>query len=355
MHRLWKALVAAAALPILTALPARGLADTATVRTDGVCFTVHNQGDPMPSSVYGVRFYVGDPRPETKAIVLVHGHSITHAFWDVAPGFSVARNLARAGYLVFAYDRLGYGKSPYQRPRGAGFTLTVSSQRSMLHEIVTQVKSGTYTFTAGDGTCGRGQVAGLTSSSVILMGHSAGGAIVGGYPGIYHDVAAVAPIGWTNQGFSRQGAAYIASTLGPQWAGGSDYVTLFPSEEACRRTLLYLPEVVPSLLPTLCHRLVDAPAGEALSIGRAYAENLAAISRVGPGIPVLLAFQDRDFFFSADNYANEVRYWKTHCGCDVESWTQQATGHALIAHRSMPTFTSKVVAWLGSKGLASEQ
>lgn len=353
MHRLL-ALVAVAALSILTGLPVRALADTATVRTDEVCFTVHNQGDPTPSSVNGVRFYVGNPTPETKVIVLVHGHSITHAFWDVAPDFSVARNLARAGYLVLAYDRLGYGKSPYQRPRGSGFTLTVSSQRAMLHEIVTQVKSGAYTFTAGDGTCDRGRVAGLTSPTVILIGHSGGGAIVSGYPGIYHDVAAVAPVGWTNQGMSSQGAAYIATTLAPQWAAGNDYVSLFPSEEACRRALLYLPEVVPSLLPTFCPSLVDAPAGEALSIGRAYAENLAAISRVGPDIPVLLAFADRDFFFSANDYANEVGYWKAHCGCDVESWTQQATGHALIAHRSMPTFTSKVVAWLRSKGLAPE-
>ena len=56
-------------------------------------------------------------------------------------------------------------------------------------------------------------------------------------------------------------------------------------------------------------------------------------------------------FFPPDRNAREVEYWTAHCGCDVESWTQQGTGHALIAHMSMPTFTSKVVTWLGSKGL----
>jgi hypothetical protein len=86
--------------------------------------------------------------------------------------------------------------------------------------------------------------------------------------------------------------------------------------------------------------------------GRTYAENLAAIARVGPRIPALLAFEERDFFFPMGKNSAEVRYWKAHCGCDVESWVQRDTGHALIAHRSMPTLTSKVVAWLGTKGPA---
>ena len=54
-----------------------------------------------------------------------------------------------------------------------------------------------------------------------------------------------------------------------------------------------------------------------------------------------------------DKDAEEFRYWQAHCGCDVESWTQPETGHALYAHRSMPAFTDKVVTWLGSKGLAA--
>ena len=58
-------------------------------------------------------------------------------------------------------------------------------------------------------------------------------------------------------------------------------------------------------------------------------------------------------FFPPDKDAEEFRYWQAHCGCDVESWTQPETGHALYAHRSMPAFTDKVVTWLGSKGLAA--
>ena len=110
-----------------------------SVRTDEVCFTVHNDGDPDPSAVYGVRYSTGGPM--TTAIVLVHGVSPAHEYWDLRPDFSVARNLAAAGYTVFSYDRLGWGRSHYDRPEG-GHRLTVSAAQSMLHEIVGQVKAG---------------------------------------------------------------------------------------------------------------------------------------------------------------------------------------------------------------------
>jgi len=58
-----------------------------SVRTDEVCFAVHNEGDPVEGSVYGVRYYGEDPGPRTKVILLVHGGSVTHAFWDVRPDF----------------------------------------------------------------------------------------------------------------------------------------------------------------------------------------------------------------------------------------------------------------------------
>jgi pimeloyl-ACP methyl ester carboxylesterase len=157
--------------------------DSAAIRTDDVCFTVHNEGDPLPSRVYGVRYYRTEPGPRTPVIILVHGNSVTHSFWDVRPDldFSVTRRLAEAGYLVVAYDRLGYGNSPYRRPHGAGYTLSISSQRSMLHEIVGQVKAGNYSYaTTGGCSGGTGRVVGLSSPGVVIIGHSGGGGVVSG-------------------------------------------------------------------------------------------------------------------------------------------------------------------------------
>ena len=326
-----------------------------SVHTDQICFEVRNQGDPEPSSLYGVRYYVGNPHPWTRTIILVHGNSITHAFWDARPDFSVARGLAEAGYLVIAYDRLGYAKSPYPRPRGAGYTLTLSRHRAMLHEVVAQVRSGTYRF-ALDGGCSDepGRPVALGSHTVILVGHSGGGLMVSGYPGMYHDVAAVVQAGWSNQGFSPAVAPFVARTVGPQLAAGNDYANLFPTPEDCETGVLYLPGVVPSLAPGLCRATVPAPAGELAGMAATIAETLPAITRVGPGLPVLLAWEDHDFFFSDDRQGAETQYWTTYCGCDVQSWTEAATGHAFIAHLSMPTFIAKVQSWLASEGLAAE-
>jgi pimeloyl-ACP methyl ester carboxylesterase len=289
-------------------------------------------------------------------IVLVHGNSVTHAFWDVHPDFSVARRLAQAGYLVVTYDRLGYGNSPYRRADGAGYSLTLSSQRSMLHEIVGQMKAGAYGIAPAGSCAGAGPAVGVASTSVVIVGHSAGGAIVSGYPGRFHDVAAMVQAGFSNQGIPAEAGLYLASVWAPQAAAGKDYWAIAPTVADCERAVLYRPGLLSSIFPDVCRppSFGEAPAGEAAGLGRVIAENDFAIHQVGAGIPVLLAWEDHDFFFPESTARSETAYWKAHCGCDVESWTQQDTGHALVAHRSMPTFTTEVVAWLARKGLGPE-
>lgn len=360
-RRRWTMALAPATCSVLVAQSGPVSSTTAAVaaapvvRTEPVCFRVDNPGDPVPSEVHGLRYHVEDPRPASKVIVLVHGNSVTRAFWEPTAGYSVARSLAVAGYQVLAYDRLGYGTSPYPRPRGAGYTLTLSAQRAMLHQIVAQVKDGSYTV-APDGRCSDGSArpTGVGTGTVVLLGHSGGGLMVSGYPGTYHDVAAVIQVGWSSQGFSPPTIPYVARTVGPQLATGNDYVNLFPTPEDCQTTVLYPPAVVPSLGPQLCRSTVAAPAGEFADLAPTIAETLVAIGRVGPGLPVLLAWEDHDFFFSADSESAEDSYWKAHCRCDVHSWVQPETGHAFIAHRSMPSFVAEVVRWLGSRGLGAD-
>lgn len=98
------------------------------------------------------------------------------------PGdLSVARGLARAGYVVVTYDPLGYHRSSYDLPQG-GRLLSLGAHRGMLHEIVEQLRGGDY---GTDGNCFArdGAMARVGSGRVVLMGHSTGAAIVGGYAG----------------------------------------------------------------------------------------------------------------------------------------------------------------------------
>src|SRR5260370_9401218 len=176
------ALVAVIFLVLLT--PSAGAATTVNDerRVQPVCFTVHNTGDPLPSTLYGLRYTYGHPTNSTPAIVLVHGIASSTANWDFTPSWSVARQLARAGFVVISYDRLGFAKSHYDRSKG-GNLLLITNQRDMLHQLVGEVKSGNYTIAHMDDCSTPTFPANLANPTVVIIGHSAGAAIVQGNPG----------------------------------------------------------------------------------------------------------------------------------------------------------------------------
>ncbi|MBV9606243.1 MAG: alpha/beta fold hydrolase, partial [Solirubrobacterales bacterium] len=163
------------------------------MRVASVCLPVTNPAGGR-SLLYGQRFTDGPVNSSRPAIVLVHGIASSTENWDFAPTWSVARALASAGYVVYSYDRLGYAKSNWYSQPGGGYMLTTQAHRSMLHDVVGDVKSGAYRV-AGAGSAG--DCTGATtpgdtrSKKVVIIGHSAGGWIVAGYPGEYHDVAAM--------------------------------------------------------------------------------------------------------------------------------------------------------------------
>ena len=104
----------------------------------------------------------------------------------------MARGLAAAGYVVYSYDRLGYAKSSYFSQPGGGYTLTTAAHRAELHQVIQQVENGHFTRRPRVATAQRHKGrTGSPGSRVVIIGHSAGGWIVAGYPGTYHDVAAM--------------------------------------------------------------------------------------------------------------------------------------------------------------------
>jgi hypothetical protein len=74
---------------------------------------------------------------------------------------------------VFSYDPLGYAKSSYYDHPGGGFTLTTSAHRSMLHDVVSDMKTGGYRITT-TGDCSGTTTPGDTKDpTVVIIGHSA--------------------------------------------------------------------------------------------------------------------------------------------------------------------------------------
>ena len=238
-----------------------------------VCLPVTNPAGGT-SVLYGQRFTDGPTSSLTPAIVLVHGIASSTEDWDFSPTWSVARALASAGYVVFSYDRLGYAGSSYYSQPGGGFTLTTQAHRAMLHDVVGDVKTGGYTVTAS-GDCSGATTPGRTQNrSVVIIGHSAGGWVVAGYPGEYHDVAAMIQ---TDISGSAGGSA--TSPLGGSSSGGSftpdpnhpDYFEFFQTTQNCLDFNTYTPGVVSYVANIACTPpFLDSPYGEIADLGAMY-------------------------------------------------------------------------------------
>lgn len=246
------ALIAALALS-LGAFALAGFARAATqpqmhfdsrMKAETVCFTVTNPSG-TPSTLFGQRYTDGPTSPLTPAIVLVHGIASSTENWDFSTTWSVARALASAGYVVISYDRLGYAKSSYFDQPGGGFTLTTSEHRMELHQIVGEVKSGDYATTSGSDCSGPQQPSTIQNRLVVIIGHSAGGWIVAGYPGEYHDVAAM--IQTDISGSVSPGGPPLGSSSGGGFTpdpNHPDYFEFFQTTQDCENFNVYPPGAV---------------------------------------------------------------------------------------------------------------
>jgi pimeloyl-ACP methyl ester carboxylesterase len=340
-------------------IPGRGK----TVTAAEVCFAVNNLGDPIPSTVRGTLFQTKKkPRPRSTALLLQHGAVSERSAWSggapvIEGTHDAARALAAKGYAVFAIDRLGYGESPYQRPPGSGLLLTPDGYIEMTHQMVTQIRTGSYTDCAGE-TAGRG------AARVVLSGFSAGAAIVEGYATRHHDIDGIIPMAWSNQ--PQLSAAYrslVFDVLVPQLAAGNDYLEFFTDDgdgysESCERAFFHLPGVKDDALQQLCGPRYYAqtawptPSGEA-ALPALQANTAAAIANVGP-TPALLVFPDRDALFPGPDHhpadpdlvTPEIAMWRNRCNCEASVYIQPNAGHVGLFHKTSKQLTRRILDWL---------
>jgi pimeloyl-ACP methyl ester carboxylesterase len=344
------AIAAAAASPAGAAQPK--LKIDPRLRIDTVCFPVTDPAG-LPRTLYGKRYATKAASSSTPAIVLVHGIASSTANWDFSPSWSTARALASAGYVVYSYDRLGYARSSYFDVPGGGETLTTREHRRMLHQVVEDVKSASYATSAAD-DCAVATPGGMRNPTVAILGHSAGGWIVAGYPGTYHDVAAMiqTSIFATTDGAaapsdqSSQGGGFDPNPDHP------DYFDFFHTRSDCESFNVYPPGAVQSVVDIACTPpFIPSPFGEITDLAAKLAENDAAIAQIGPGTPVLLAAGDHDTTAPPEKVSADLAYYRAHCGCDVSQYTIPDSGHLYQVHASLPRVVDEVVRWLTAHGL----
>ncbi len=322
-----------------------------------VCFSVTNPAGGQ-STLYGLRYVDRSARidPRTPAIVLVHGIASSTENWDFSPTWSVARGLAAAGYVVYSYDRLGYAKSSYFSQPGGGLMLTTAAHRAELHQIVEEVQSGNFTTTTGSDCSAPQRPNRIRNRQVVIIGHSAGGWIVAGYPGTYHDVAAM-----IQADIDGSGAQPPPGTPPPPPSVGGgftpdpnhpDYFEFFQTRQNCEDFNTYPPGEVAYVVQIACTPpFLDSPFGEITDLSVKFVQNDAAIDTIGPSTSVLLTSGDHDTTDPPVDAAADYAYYQQHCGCDVTQLLLADTAHLFMVHQSLPTWLNYVVDWLGRRGL----
>lgn len=173
---------------------ARGITDLP------VTFTVRNTNTSLvPCAADGLTYQVkghligpsaklADMGPKAVALY-VHGLGYGEFFWDYkgAAGYDYATQQAtERGLISVAIDRLGYGASG----RPDGNSVCYGSEADYLHQIVGQLRSGTYA--AGVAPTGP------SFRKVALVGHSAGGFMVEAEASSYRNVDALVTAGFSN-------------------------------------------------------------------------------------------------------------------------------------------------------------
>lgn len=351
MRRTWLAALAATLLLPATASAADPVMHfDDQMKVENVCFTATANSDPTPSQLFGQRFTDGPVTSNTPVIVLVHGIASSTENWDFSPDWSVARAFAAMGYVVIAYDRLGYKRSVYG---GSGYSLTTHTQRDILHQMVGALKTGDYSTTTAGDCNGPKTKSTLKSPTAVVLGHSAGGWIVAGYPGTYHDVAAMIQtdiVGSTAQGNgdepASQGGGFTPDPDKP------DYFQFFQEPQNCLDFNVYAPGQVKYAVDIACRPpFLDSPYGEIADLPAKLAENDAAIKQIGPTIPVLLTSGDHDSTAPPSDAKADFQFYKDNCGCDVSQLIVPDTAHLFMVHKSLSGWLTYVQNWLAQHGV----
>lgn len=341
-------------------------AKAVAVPTKKVCFVTQNLGDTI--NVTGTLYAQKSYNANTPVVLALHGFNTNKTLWN---GFfagptvagSMAQEVASKGYAVLAIDRPAYGESAYNALL-SGYKVSGPTQVDMMHEVVTQLKTGNYKQTTG--SCPSGTKVAFGSNRVVMMGHSFGSAIAMGYATKYHDLEAIIAWGFANQGSSPELALQATQNFAVPLLTLQGYGSFYAPgpngiSDQCLKSY-YLPGTDPAVYNVVCANanLLKTPVGEVTSSAAlAQTNNVGILAKTIGATKVLLTFGEQDNDFpragtTGNMQQAEIDFWTQNCGCDVSSYIQPNTGHNGMLHRSMPATAGAFDTWLKSRGISGD-
>lgn len=313
-RRLTHLAVAFAAIAAGFAVPGVAPAGEAGLNKTRVEFSVMNpQENNTARSIVGYRY---DPvcKPST-VVLLQHGLSYYKEAWDW-PGYSVAQQLARAGYAVVAIDRLGYGESKLDN----GYNVSFEAYGHMANQIVTQL---------------RGEFA-----HVVMGGHSAGAGVTEFAQGVFGSADAIMALGWHHRPSDQIGKDFFTGDNPRALQGDYEYFLETPEHRAW---MFYEPDADPAVAKADNEAANLTPSGEILTIGKQPSRN--AVGNVK--VPVFIQLSEKDRLF-------EPQYADLHKSEFVSSPSVAVdivptAGHTFMLAPQGPAATARMVDWLHSR------
>ncbi|HEY1969819.1 MAG TPA: alpha/beta hydrolase family protein, partial [Pseudonocardia sp.] len=132
-------------------------------------------------TIHGRLCLPGNGRTPKTVMLALHGILYTNAYWNVGfepETYNYSRYMTRAGYAVFAIDRLGYGRS--SKPPAA--LVTLDAQAEVAHQIIGKLRAG--------------EIGGHRFRRVMLVGYSYGTATSWRETAKYNDADALLTTAW---------------------------------------------------------------------------------------------------------------------------------------------------------------
>jgi pimeloyl-ACP methyl ester carboxylesterase len=263
-------------------------------------------------------------RPRNATLLLVHGGTYDHRYWD-APridgvDYSYARYAAAQGYTVVAIDELGAGESTAPN----GDLTTVASLANAVHQVAEQIRWDRTLF----GRC----------DQLVYIGHSLGTATTVYAQGTYHDADAIVATGWSQ--------ADLTLPVSPESLGALATAPYFAIPSELRAQLFYYPpNTDPAIIEYdnthLANLVSRGLIFDAFTfIGDPVASRAAQVTE-----PVLVQLGEFDALFPAPAAApTEVTQWTS--SPDVSFAAVPAAGHDINFHLDNHVAWHQIDQWL---------
>jgi pimeloyl-ACP methyl ester carboxylesterase len=271
----------------------------------------------------------------SSATLYLHGLGFTGSFWDfqAVGGYDYAAALAAAGEESVVIDRLGYGASGHPN----GTAICVGSQADMAHQVIGQLRAGSYTVTDGNP---------MPFTRIALAGHSAGGLIAQVEAYSFQDINALAVVSFADLGASMTAVTEFAKT-GFSCAQGGHHGYAFFGQTSADYANAMFHDADPAVVAAATATRPPDPCGDTSSVPLGIVADLLGVPTIK--VPVLLVFGANDALFPPP--AGQVQRLLYLDDLVVSVVTLPSTGHAVTLGRSAPSFEATMTGWLHAHGL----